>query len=58
MWLIKTKDNKVIISIFDGVIPIVEIIHLTTPPFNIQFNSVYLPIKGPQGATGKIYIDE
>ena len=22
------------------------------------FNSVYLPIKGPQGATGKLYIDE
>ena len=25
---------------------------------SIQFNSVYLPIKGPQGATGKLYIDE
>ena len=24
----------------------------------IQFNSVYWPIKGPQGATGKLYIDE
>ena len=23
-----------------------------------QFNSVYWPIKGPQGATGKLYIDE
>ena len=25
---------------------------------SIQFNSDYLPIKGPQGATGKLYIDE
>ena len=25
---------------------------------SIQFNSVYLPIKGPQVATGKFYIDE
>ena len=24
---------------------------------SIQFNSVYWPIKGPQGATGKLYID-
>ena len=24
---------------------------------SIQFNSVYLPIKGPQEATGKLYID-
>ena len=25
---------------------------------SIQFNSVYWPIKGPQGATGKLSIDE
>ena len=25
---------------------------------SIQFNSVYLPIKGPQGATGKLHIYE
>ena len=25
---------------------------------SIQFNSVYWPIKGPQGATGKLYIHE
>ena len=26
--------------------------------YSIQFNSVYWPIKGPQGATGKLYIHE
>ena len=26
--------------------------------YSIQFNSVYLPIKGPRGETGKLYIDE
>ena len=26
--------------------------------YSIHFNSVYLPTKGPQGATGKLYIDE
>ena len=30
-----------------------------SPQFNsIQFNLVYWPIKGPQGAIGKLYIDE
>lgn len=26
------------------------------PAYNIQFNSVFWPIKGPLGATGKLYM--
>ena len=48
MWLLNNKKYSFLV--------VVNVIVIT--PTMVQFNSVYLPIKGPQGATGKFYMNK